>query len=260
MRLFLRWYAVGFVLVFFVSCQSKVASIPSEARLEMPSLSTLFFQLEERQTSIRDVKAFVRTKISGRRLNRTFRQALLVRGNETIRVDTYNLFHQVIGVLICDREKTLMYDPRGNRIVFGEEAWDIMRQVVGTHIDFREYISVFSGGIPRFSHLHAKVSKWNADQTIYQVETVDSETGEQVNIEIDAHTLMPRSVLLIRGTQEIYRVYWNDYRKVDKWDFAHEIVIEFKAENETVTLKYSDLFINQGFDPDVFEFVSEWMN
>ena len=260
MRIFLRRYAVGCVLIFFISCQTKIPSIPPVAKPAMLPLPALFSQLEARQSGIRDIKAFIRTKISGGRLNQTFRQALFVKGNETIRVETYNLFRQVLGVLIYNGGKVSMYDPRENRVVHGEEVWDIMRQIIGYHLDLRKYISVFSGGIPRFSHLQEKVSKWNADQTVYQVETVDQETGEQVNIEIDAYTQLPKSALLIRGTQEIYRVYWDDYRKVDQWDFAHKVVIEFKTRNEVVTIKYSDLFINQGFAPDAFEFVSELVN
>ena len=257
MQIFLRRYAVvGCVLIFVISCQTKVvASIPTGAYPEMPSLSVVFSKIESRLLGIRNLKAIVSTKISGSRLNQTFRHALLVRGNKAIRLETYNLFRQVLSVLIYDAGKALMYDPKEDRVVRGEEVWDIMRRIMGNHFDLRKYISVFFGKIPRFSHLQAKVSKWNADQTVYQVEAVDRETGEQVNIEIDAYTQLPKSVLLIRGTQEIYRVYWDDYRKVDQWDFAHKVIIELKAKNEVVTVKYSDLFINQKFAPDSFEFL-----
>lgn len=260
MRIFLCQYAVGCVLVFVVSCQTKVVSIPPEVQPRMLPLPAVFSQLEARQSGIRDVKAFVRTKISGNRLNQTFRQALFIKGKETIRMETYNLFRQVLGVLIYDGGKTLMYDSKENRVIHGEEVWNIMRRIMGNYLDLRKYISIFSGGIPRFSHLQAKVSKWNTDQTAYQIEAVDQETGDQVNIEIDAYTQLPKSVLLIRGTEEIYRIYWDDYRKVDQWDFAHKIVIEFKAKNEVVTVKYLDLFINKGFTPDAFEFESELVN
>ena len=221
----------------------------------MLPLPALFSKLEARQSSIRNIKAFVRTKISGDRLNQTFRHALFVRGDETIRLETYNLFRQILGVLIYNGGEASMYNPRENRVVYGEEVWDIMRRVMGKHFDLRRHISVFFGSIPRFSHLQAKVSKWNADQTVYQIETVDRETGEQVNIEIDAYTQLPKSLFLVRGTQEIYRVYWDDYRKVDQWDFAHKVVIEFNDKNEVVTVKFSDLFINQKFAPDTFEFL-----
>ena len=257
MRIFLRRYAVGCVLIFFISCQTKVTLIPPEAKPGMLPLPALFSKLELRQSGIRDIKAFIRTKISGGRLNHTFRQLLFIRGDDTIRVETYNLFRQVLSVLIYDAGKALMYDPKEDRVVRGEEVWDIMRRIMGNHLDLRKHVSVFFGSIPRLSHLQAKVSKWNADQTVYQVETVDRQNGEQVNIEIDAYTQLPKSVLLIRGAEEIYSVYWDDYRKVDQWDFAHKVVIEFKTRNEVVTIKYSDLFINQGFAPDAFELVSE---
>jgi len=92
----------------------------TEAKPEMKSLSSLFSELEARKLAIRDVKAFVRTKISGENLNQSYRQTLLVKGDEAMRVDTYNLFRQVLGVLIYEGGKTIMYDPRENRVISGE--------------------------------------------------------------------------------------------------------------------------------------------
>ena len=260
MRIFPRRYAVGCLLIFVVSCQPKVIPVSTEAKPEMPSLSFLFSELEARQSAIRDIKAFVRTKISGESLNQSFRQTLLVRGNEAIRVDTYNLFRQVLGVLIYEGGKTLMYDPRENRIVYGEDVWESMRRVLGAYINFGEYISVFSGGIPHLSHLQTKAAKWNSSQTVYQVETIDQKTGEQVDIGIDAYTLLPKSLILIRGAREIYRVYWYDYKKVDKLDFAHKVVIKLKSKNQSITVKYSDVMINQGIALDAFELAAELIN
>ncbi len=259
-RTFRHLCVIAYVLIFIVSCQSKRVSIPSQVKPEMPSLTELVSQLEARQSAIHDVKAFVRTKITGKRLNQSFRQALLVRGNEAIRVDTYNLFRQVLGVLIYEDGKTLMYDPGANRVVYGQEVWDIMRRVMGTHIDFTEYISVFSGGIPRFFYLQARDAQWNTDQTVYRIETIDGETGEQVDIEIDAYTLLPKSVTRLRGIQEIYKVGWDDYRKVGQLNFAHKILIELKDRDEAVSVKYSDPVINQGMAPDAFQLSPEIMN
>lgn len=260
MKVFLRWCAIGFVIFFVASCHSKVTSIPLESKPGMLSLETLFSQLKARQAIIRNVKGFSRTKISGSRLNKTFRQALFVRGSETIRVEIYNLFFQTLGVLIYDSGKAFMYDTRKNQIIQGEEVWGFVRQVMGDNFDFRRYISVFSGNIPRLSHLQAKVLKWNVDQKIYQLETLDEETGDKVIIKIDAYTNLLKSVFLIQGLEEVYRVEWDDYRKVDKWDFAHEIRIHFKSRKETITVKYSDIFINQGFPLNVFKFSSESIN
>ena len=136
MRIPLRRYVVGCLLVFIVSCQPKVLPVSTEAKPEMKSLSSLFSELEARKSAIRDVKAFVRTKISGENLNQSFRQTLLVKGDEAMRVDTYSLFRQVLGVLIYEGGKTMMYDPRENRVISGEAVWESMHRVLGTYIDF----------------------------------------------------------------------------------------------------------------------------
>jgi hypothetical protein len=106
MQIFPRQYALWCLLIFVVSCQTKVIPVLTEAKPKILSLSALFSKLEVRQLAIRDIKAFVRTKISGKSLNQSFRQTLLVRGDEAMRVDTYNLFRQVLGVLIYEGGKT----------------------------------------------------------------------------------------------------------------------------------------------------------
>ena len=254
------YYVVGCLLVFIVSCQPKVLPVSIEAKPEMKPLSSLFSELEARKSAIRDVKAFIRTKISGENLNQSFRQTLLIKGDEAMRVDTYSLFRQVLGVLIYEGEKTLMYDPRENRVISGEAVWEGMHRVLGTYIDFGDYISVFSGGIPHLSHLQTKVAKWNSDQTVLQIETINQETGERVDIGVDAYTLLPKSLVLIRGTQKIYRVYWDDYKKVDELDFPHKVVIELKSKNQSIVVSYSDVMINQGISLDAFDLALGLMN
>jgi len=252
MQISLHRYVVG-CLLFIISCQPKILPVPTEAKPEIKSLSSLFSELEARKSAIRDVKAFVRTKISGENLNQSFRQTLLVKGDEAMRVDTYSLFRQVLGVLIYKGEKTLMYDPRENRVISGEAVWESMHRVLGTYIDFGDYISVFSGGIPHLSHLQTKIAKWNSDQTVLQIETINQKTGERVDIGIDAYTLLPKSLFLTRGTREIYRVYWGDYKKVDELDFPHKVVIEIKSKKQSIVVSYSDVMINQGISLDAFE-------
>ena len=252
MQISLHRYVVG-CLLFIISCQPKILPVPTEAKPEIKSLSSLFSELEARKSAIRDVKAFVRTKISGENLNQSFRQTLLVKGDEAMRVDTYSLFRQVLGVLIYKGEKTLMYDPRENRVISGEAVWESMHRVLGTYIDFGDYISVFSGGVPHLSHLQTKIAKWNSDQTVLQIETINQKTGERVDIGIDAYTLLPKSLFLTRGTREIYRVYWDDYKKVDELDFPHKVVIEIKSKKQSIVVSYSDVMINQGISLDAFE-------
>ena len=259
MQISLHRYVVG-CLLFIISCQPKILPVPTEAKPEIKSLSSLFSELEARKSAIRDVKAFVRTKISGENLNQSFRQTLLVKGDEAMRVDTYSLFRQVLGVLIYKGEKTLMYDPRENRVISGEAVWESMHRVLGTYIDFGDYISVFSGGIPHLSHLQTKIAKWNSDQTVLQIETINQKTGERVDIGIDAYTLLPKSLFLTRGTREIYRVYWDDYKKVDELDFPHKVVIEIKSKKQSIVVSYSDVMINQGISLDAFDLALELMN
>jgi len=260
MPIFLRWHAVGCLMVFLVSCQHKVLPLPTLAKSEIPSFSSLFSDLKARKLSIKDLKALVRTKVSREGFNQSFRQTLLVKENKAMRVDTYNLFRQVLGVLIYDGEKTLMYDPRENRLIYGKEVLENMLRVFGTYVDFGDYISLFSGGIPGLSHLEMEAAKWNSDQTVVQIETTNQITGERVDIGIDAYTQLPKSLILSQGGQEIYRVYWYDYKKIDKFQFAHKIEIKIKSKKQSFVVRYSEVMINQGIPLNAFDLAPELMN
>ena len=242
------------LILFVLSCQTVTAPVLPRPEPKIPPLFSLFRHLETRQSNFRDVKTFARTKIFGQRLNQSFRQALIIRGDDAIRIDTFNLFRQSLGVLISEGGRIFMYDPEKKRIIREPEVWDVMRLLIGSSIDFREYIRVFSGGIPRLTHLEPTAVRLNPDKTVYHLETTDTGTDERVDIEIDAYTLLPKTVTRMRGVRELSRVRWDDYRKVGPWDFAHRIIIELRNRGETVTIKYSDPVINQGLGPNVFHF------
>jgi hypothetical protein len=81
---------------------------------------------------------------------------------------------------------------------------------------------------------------------------IDKKTGEKIDIKVEANTLLLKSLILTRDDQEVYRVYWSDYKKVESLSFAHEVVI--KSKKKMVLLKYSDVMINQGIASDAFSF------
>jgi outer membrane lipoprotein-sorting protein len=258
MRISLYQFVIGCLLVFVVSCQPKIIPDLTDVNRTMPSIPYILSKLEARQSAIYDIKAFIRTNISGENFNQSFRQAILIKGDDALRVDTYNLFRQVLGSLIYEGGETLMYDPGEEKIILGEEVRENMRRVLGTYIDFRQYIIVFSGGIPNIAHLQGKTVRLNSDKTVYQIEMINKKTRQKVDITVEANTLLLKSLILTQGDQEAYRVYWSDYKKVDSLSFAHKVVV--KSKKKTVSLKYSDVMINQGITSNAFSFAAELMN
>ena len=252
MRISLYQFVVGCLLVFVVSCQPKIIPDLTDTNRAIPSTPYILFKLKAHQSAIHDIKAFIRTNISGENFNQSFRQAILIKGHDALRVDTYNLFRQVLGSLIYKGGETLMYDPRERKIILGEEVRETMRRLLGTYIDFRQYIIVFLGGIPSIDHLQVQIARLNSDKTVYQIEMVNKKTGEKVDIKVDANTLLLKSLILSRDDLEAYRVHWSDYKKVESLSFAHKVVI--KSKKKTLLLKYSDVMINQGIASDAFSF------
>ena len=100
MRISLYQFVVGCLLVFVVSCQPKIIPDLTDINRAIPSTPYILFKLKAHQSAIHDIKAFIRTNISGENFNQSFRQAILIKGHDALRVDTYNLFRQVLGSLI----------------------------------------------------------------------------------------------------------------------------------------------------------------
>ena len=128
------------------------------------SFLLVFSELEARQSAIRDIKAFVRTKISGESLNQSFPADLARQGG--MRPYEWTLiiyFVRYLGVLIYEGGKTLMYDPRENRIVYGEDVWESMRRNFGYLHRLRGiYQCVFRRNTTPFPFADESAAKWNS--------------------------------------------------------------------------------------------------
>ena len=149
------------VLLYFLAgvltaCQTLPPSKPVEPPAQFLSLDAISRQLSAWQEGIHNVKSMVKSAIRTRENNHNLKQVLLIDGESSLRLDTLNLFSQPVGVLISEQSQILLYDPKSNKLYRNREVWDIMIRTFGTVFDFREYVSVFSGKIPRLASLEAE--------------------------------------------------------------------------------------------------------
>lgn len=239
--------ALGLVLLAFcliAACQTFPGGKPETITTEI-----LRDRLLARQNGVKELKSFVRTTVEGKR-RVTFNQVLLVQAGSSIRMDTLNMFGQTLGVFIHSPARTLLYEPARNRAIEGEAVWNAMERTVGMRIDFRRYAGVFLGGIPHLDELTIDRARLSADKKRYEIETTHAASGEHLNIEVDAYTLLP---LILRRQDGEYVVRWEEYKKIGDRDFPHRLVIRFPARRETVTLEYSNPSINGGLPADAFD-------
>ena len=211
----------------------------------------------DRAEKIKNLKSFTRASFLGPKVKQSFRQVLLIEGFESIRVDTYGLFGQALGVFTHHEGRTAFFDPAKGRIYSGAEVVSLMERMLGTQVDFREHLRIFVGHIPRLELLEILESRLNSDRTRYILQLTDVQRGGSVTLQFSALTLLPLEMTRELGGRSVYSVQWQDYAKVEGHDFPHLITLSFPEKQETLRVKYKNPIINQGLPTDTFQLPSQ---
>ena len=236
-----------------VACQT-VPETPKEHMGEVSVSPQVIIQaLKKRQHEVRNLRSYVKTTIERKDFKQSVLQILLAQEHHSIRLDTLNLFKRPVGVFIHNDNKTILYLPEENKLFSGWQVWDIMQRMLGTVIDFGEYISVFTGSIPRLEQLDFGMINLDPEKNFYQIEAVDPNLNEKIHIDMDARTLLPVRMVKRTFDQITYIAQWEDYEAVDGRQFPHAIIISRPSRGESLVMKYSDPLINKGVPVDGFE-------
>ncbi|MCH8312039.1 MAG: DUF4292 domain-containing protein [Nitrospinae bacterium] len=243
---------------FLSSCQSGMVPADSHLHQKSISLEDLRQRLLDRQKGLSDLKSFVHTTVETKGRKRSLRQALLVRGAETLRIDTLSLLGQPLGVYIFNGQnmkgqRSVLYDTRRNRVFQGIEVREMLVRILGIELNLEEYISVFAGNIPRLEALKMIGGALDQERTVYQLTGVDPADKSRMEIEVDAYTLLPGKVSRTLLSGEVIRIQWQDYRIAGDRNFPHRIIIEFPAKDARLTLIYTDPVVNAGIPDESFE-------
>jgi outer membrane lipoprotein-sorting protein len=226
--------------------------IPPPARAV--TLDEISQSLAARQDAIHNVRSLVKTAIKTKKNNHSLKQVLLVEGDTALRLDTLSAFNQTLGVLISEGDRILLYDTDSNRLYHSAEVWDIMTRTFGTVFDFREYIGVFSGKIPRLAALTLQDVRWNSKTGAYDVSTLDPQRNEQLKIGVDPKTLLPVRLVKWKDRQLQYVVLWEDYQETPgQPPFPHVITVQRPLRGDEVIIKFKNPLINQGLPEDAFK-------
>jgi outer membrane lipoprotein-sorting protein len=242
-----------FLAGVLTACETLPPSRPVEPPAQLLTLDEISRQLMARQNSILNVKSMVKSAIRARENNHNLKQVLLVDGETSLRLDTLSLFNQPVGVLISDPTQILLYDPKSNKLYRNKEVWDIMLRMFGTVFDFREYISVFSGKIPRLASLNLQDVRWDPQTGNYHITAVDSERNDQLEIEVEPKTILPLQLVKWENGKQAYVVRWDNYQKVEEHLFPHTITVQRPLMGDELVMKFNSPLINQGVPEDTFQ-------
>jgi hypothetical protein len=235
------------------TCQQETAGdIPAHFEMESLTPEYLYKRLAHRQQQIHDLKAFVKTSITTPRRDQSFRQIMLMKEYRELRLDTLNPFNQPLGIFLMNGKSTVLFDLQKNKLYTGLEVWNMMHDMLGTIIDFSEYVHVFSGNVPRFEHLQWTGARLNEEKTYYELKAVDPPRQELIKLRLDAETLLPATMHKWAAGRPLYSAGWEDYQLVDGFAFPHLITVERVAQKDRVQIRFDDPVLNAGIDDTVF--------
>lgn len=242
-----------FLAGVLTACETLPPPRPVEPPAQFLTLDEISRQLTARQESIHNVKSRVKSEVKTRENNHNLKQVILIDGKTSLRLDTLNLFGQPVSVLIFDPTQILLYDPKNNKLYRNMEVWDIMIRTFGTVFDFREYISVFSGKIPRLDSLNLKSVRWDSKTGNYHIDAVEPGRNNPLEIQVDTQTILPVRFVKKENGKPVYTVQWEDYQKVEGYLFPHTITVQRPRLGDEVVMKFNDPLINQGVPEDAFQ-------
>ena len=240
-------------MLLSTGCQPRVEQVAPHFFKDSVTTGYILKRQVDRAEKIKNFKSFTRTTFLGPKLKQSFRQSLLIQDNESIRIDTYGLFGQVLGVFTLHENRTVFFDPAKGRVYSEAEVESLMDKMLGTQVDFHEHLRIFVGDIPRLELLEILESRLNSDQTRYILQLKDVQRGGSVTLQFSAMTLLPFEITRELGGRSVYSVQWQEYAKVEGHDFPHLITLSFPEKHETIRVKYKKPIINHGLPADAFQ-------
>jgi len=244
------------VFSFFIfSCQTpqRVSHAP---HLTQKSVKPEFLlnKLMERKSALIDLKSFVKATVVNKKSKRKFKQVLLLKGDHSIRIDTMGIFGRALGVFVHNKQSTLIYDVGQNRSFKGAEAWRVMSKVVGTTVDFGEYISLLSGNIPRLKGLTLLSARLGPKRKYYILDFMETISHSNFEVKMDGFKLIPVFLKKRINGREIYKVHWQEYQEVGNYPLPHKVAVSRATNKEELTIELRSPVINSGIPAASFHF------
>ncbi|GEM_PF-5137667 len=236
----------------FISCQT----LPPEKSLKFIQKtdigSFLFKALVERGKSLNDFKSFARTVVKKNDHKQSLKQAIVIRGVDSLRIDVLSLFNQPLGVFIQKDNQTFLFEPSKNKYYRDKEALGLIERLLGMEINFEEFIPLVSGNVPFMDQLTPMDSWISEDGSTYKLFLQSKNLEFNFAVEFDAVTRVPKKLTKLVKNREIYSVIWKNFKTVDRYDLALLLEWSNSYGNESLVVKLNNPVLNTGIKDSAF--------
>ena len=245
------------ILFLITGCTTNNEKIPPPYfSQDIVSSEYIFNHLSLRAKKIYNVKSFTRTTFIKKETQQSVRQTLLIKGSRSMRVDTFGMFGQALGVFISTEGKMQFLDPAKDRVYSGSEVKRLLWKLLGTTIDFHQHLRIFIGHIPNLEFWRVEKSRLNSDKSKYIFFATDLKTGCEVRLDIDSMTLLPIEMTCSKDRAIRYYAKWQEYKKIGSIDWPHLITLGFPKRQEIINIKFQNPVLNGKISPEAFLLMS----
>jgi hypothetical protein len=245
---------IGVLLSIF--CSTGCQTLPQKKSLKFIQKigigPFLFKGLVERRKSLKDLKSFARTVVKKNDRKQSLKQAIVISGVDSIRIDVLSLFNQPLGIFIRKPNQTFLFDPRESKYYRGKEALSLIERLLGIEISFEEFIPLVSGNIPFVEKLAPIDSLISEDGSMYKLFLQSTDLEYDFTVEIDAKTRNPKKLTKLVKNKEAYNVTWENFTKVDGYDLPHLLEWSNSYGDESLVVKLNKPVLNTGIKNSIF--------
>lgn len=231
------WLLAIVVSLMLSSCVvPRLIERPKISQDSQELASRLYRQIWEQNQKIETVVATARIRIHRGIFSRAIRQALLLKKPDSLRIDSFTMFGNLLHRLVLYQGRLQILDLESGRISDSESVNRLLREEVGLDLSGEDVVAILAGGFPlelREDYLGVNQKRGNILRGFDSQVLVNHETG--LPIRYMAHT----------DNGSIYEVDFDDYRDVSGILFPHRISIAMQKPRLSFEIVYEDVSLNR---------------
>lgn len=235
-------------LLALTGCPHRVEFGPQG---EITDAKQMLALLAKQDTRFVTMQGDAKFKVESPQVSGTVSQYLAVTRPAGLHIETFNFFGKPLSVLVSDGDHFQFYDAEKNVFYEGDATPEVMSRFIPLQLAPEEAVALMLGQVPRVPAQDGKLVV-NAEKHRYELTLEAQSTGGLIRqvLFIDTKTLdVQRSA--ITGANA-YNLALDDYKDEPGGRFPHEITLEAKASNITLTYKYADVKVNAAPDLSLF--------
>lgn len=237
---------------YSIGCQTLPQKKPLNFIQKINIGSFLYKALVERGKDLNDFKSFARTIVNKNDRKQSLRQAIVIRGVDSIRIDVLSLFNQPLGVFIQKPNRIFLFDPSENKYYKDKKALSLIEKLLGMELNFEEFTPLVSGNIPFIYELTPMDSWISEDGSTYKLFLQPASLEFDFTVEIDVETRTPRKLTKSVENKEVYSITWGNFKTVDGYDLPHRLKWSNSYGNESLVVKLNKPVPNTGIKDSAF--------